>query len=104
LLPLDPGSEAELQEIGDTSLIEIVDRVRADPSGQKEPRHNYTRKFRNPGKYANVGDRQVFELRPSKWRGLFVIAKGSETEGIFFIPVKGRRFMTLGYCPWHKGK
>jgi hypothetical protein len=103
LLPLDLGSEAELQEIGDASLIEIVDRVRADPSGRKEPQHPYTRKFRNPGKYANVGDRNVFEFKPSKWRGLFVIAAG-ENEGLFFVPIKGKRFMTLGECPWHKGK
>ena len=103
MLPLDPGSEAELQEIGDVSLIEIIDRIRADPSGQKEPRHNYTRKFRNPGKYVNVGDRDVFEFKPSKWRGLFVIAKG-KNEGLFFVPIKGKRFMPLGECPWHKGK
>jgi hypothetical protein len=104
LLELDPASEAELTEIDDEALALAVRRVCADPSGQREPRHNYARRFRNASKHVNVGDRDVWEFKTSKWRGLFVIAKGSDRQGISFVPVKRRRFMTLGECPWHKGK
>jgi hypothetical protein len=104
LLELDPASKAELEEIGSQALKDIVDRVRADPSGQREPRHSYTRKFRNASKYTSVEGRDIMEFCPSKWRGLFFIAAGKKTGGIFFVPHKGKRFMTLNECPWHKGK
>ncbi len=104
MLPLDPGSEAELETIGDESLKRAVLRVCADPSGQREPRHNYARRFRNAAQFIDVGGRDVWEFKTSKWRGLFVIAKGARSDGIYFIPVKGSRFMTLATCPWHKGK
>lgn len=104
MLDLDPASEAELQEIGDAALIRAVERVRSDPGGQREPRHRYTCRFHNTTKYVNTGGRDLWEFRPSKWRGLFVIAKGPNREGIIFLPVKGKRFMTLRECPWHKGR
>jgi hypothetical protein len=104
LLELDPASQAELEAIGDESLNRIVARVCADPSGQLEPRHSYTRKFRNASKYSKMGDRDVWEFCPSKWRGLFVIAAGRRSGRIYFLPIKGTRFMTLSRCPWHKGK
>ena len=104
MLELDPASEAELTEIDDEALALAVERVCADPSGQREPGHNYARRFRNASKYVNVGDRDVWEFKTSKYRGLFSIAKGSDHRGIFFIPVKGKRFMTMAECPWHKGK
>lgn len=105
MLDLDPASAEELAKIGDKALTKAVERVRADPSGQLEPKHRYTERFKNASKYANVGKRDVREFKPSKWRGLFVVTKGpSGKQGIFFIAVKGRRFMTLGECPWHKGK
>jgi hypothetical protein len=43
-------------------------------------------------------------VRPEQWRGLVFIAAGKKKCGIFFIPYKGKRFMTLGECPWDKGK
>jgi hypothetical protein len=104
VLALDPASEKELDDIGDDVLKDAVDRVRTDPSGQREPRHKYANKFRNANRYVNVGGRDIWEFKTSKYRGLFTIAKGSKGDGIFFIPVKGTRFMTLGVCPWHKGK
>lgn len=104
LLALDPGSERELNAIGDNSLRDAVDRVRIDPSGQREPRHKYANRFRNASKYVDAGGRDIWEFKTSRYRGLFAIAKGSNGDGIFFFPVKGARFMTLGKCPWHKGK
>jgi hypothetical protein len=104
LFELDPASQAELDAIGDDALNRIVARVCADPSGQREPRHSYTRKFRNASKYANVGNRDVWEFCPSKWRAMFVLAAGKQGNRLYFLPVKGTRFMTPGACPWHKGK
>lgn len=104
MLPLDAGSQAELQKIGDANLTRAVARVCADPSGQREPRHSFTRRFRNTSKYVDTKGRDVWEFKTAKWRGLFFIAKGKKGEGIFFMRVKGTRFMTLGDCPWHKGK
>ena len=103
MLELDPASEAELAELDDDALRRAVERVCADPSGQREPKHSYTRRFRNTTKYVDTRGRDLWEFKTSKYRGLFFIAKGKR-EGIFFVPVKGRRFMSLGECPWHKGK
>lgn len=104
MLELDPDSAAELATIGDAALRRIVERVLADPTGQREPRHNYTRKFRNASRYAKVGNREAWEFCPSKWRGLFVIATRGRAQRLYFLPVKGKRFMSLGECPWHKGR
>jgi hypothetical protein len=102
VLQLDPDSEAELEAIGDDGLREKVARVCADPSGQRQPRHNYTRRFRNAKKYVKSGGRDVWEFKPSGWRGLFVIAKKDDkAKGIFFLPVNGKRFMSMSKCPWH---
>jgi hypothetical protein len=86
LLELDPASQAELDAIGDEGLKRIVARVCADPSGERQPRHSYTRKFRNAAKYARVGDRDAWEFCPSKWRGLFVIAPGKRGNRLYFLP------------------
>ena len=104
MLDLDPASEAELATLNDPQLTKAVARVCEDPSGRREPRHNYTRRFRNPSRYLKTGEREVWEFRTSKYRALFVIAKGKSESRIFFLPVRGIRFMTLGDCPWHKGK
>jgi hypothetical protein len=104
LLELDPASEAELTEIDNEALTLAVQRVCDDPSGQREPRHSHVRRFRNTTKYVDTGGRDLWEFKTSKWRGLFLIAKGTDHQGIMFVRVKGKRFMTLGECPWHKGK
>jgi hypothetical protein len=104
LLELDPASKAELEAIGNKALARIVARVCADPTGQHEPRHSYARKFRNASRYVAIGDRDVWEFCPSKWRGLFVLATGKDGGRIYFLPIKDKRFMSLGVCPWHKGK
>lgn len=104
MLDLDPASEAELKKVDDAALTRAVERVRADPSGRREPGHRYTCRFHNTTKYVDTGGRDLWEFRPSKWRGLFVIVKGASTQGVMFLPVKGKRFMTLSECPWHKGK
>ena len=104
LLELDPASEDELAELDDSQLAQAVQRVCHDPSGRREPRHNYTSRFRNPSRYVKTGDRDVWEFKTSKYRGLFVIAEGETARRLYFLPVKGKRFMSLGECPWHKGK
>ena len=103
MFQLDPDSRNELEEIGDDNLRAAVERVLRDPSGQREPRHNYTRRFRNPSRYVRVArDETVYEFKPSRWRGLFVTAEGeSGKRGLFFIPIRRRRFWTMSDCPWH---
>lgn len=102
MLRLDPDSEAELERIGDKGLERALNLVRADPSGRGTPGHRYTRKFRNPARYVDARGRDVWEFKPSRWRGLFLIAsKEGEDVGMFFLPVKGKRFWTVKECPWH---
>jgi hypothetical protein len=93
-----------LTAIDDEALTRAVDRVRIDPSGQREPRHRYTRRFHSTTRYVNAGGRDLWEFRTGKWRGLFVLVEGKSGRGLFFVPIKGTRFMTLAECPWHKGK
>ncbi|MGK2936926.1 MAG: hypothetical protein ACSLFR_03840 [Solirubrobacteraceae bacterium] len=102
MLPLDPASRAELDAIGDEHLTRAVERVLADPSGRREPRHNYTRLFRNPRAYVSVrsGER-VWEFRTNHWRALFVLVDRDGRSGIFFVPIRGKRFLTMGEAPWH---
>lgn len=81
-------------------LREVVQRVCENPSGQGNPGHPYTRKFKSPERY--VGKKlpagmNVWEFKPNQYRGLFVI-KG---ELIAFLPVRGKRFMTIEECAWH---
>jgi hypothetical protein len=101
-LLLDPDSRAELGALGDEHLVQIIDRILDDPSGRRQPLHNYTRLFRNPRRYVRVArDERVWELRTSSWRGLFVLIGLPEGRGIFFIPVRDKRFWTMSECPWH---
>jgi hypothetical protein len=83
------------------ALREVVRRVCADPSGRREPRHNYVRgPFRNAERY--LGRRmpagtKVWELKTNHVRGLFI----TDHPYIAFLPVRGKRFMTADEAPWH---
>ena len=107
MFALDPASQAELDEIDDDQLRRAVDRVLADPSGRRQPQHNYTRRFRNPRRYVKVAKSDaVWEFKPSRWRGLFVTAERTGGDGathrlLVFVQVKGRRFWSMADCPWH---
>lgn len=109
---LDPESAEELSQLCETlgkpgeQLRRAVARVCADPSGQRNPRHSYTKTFHSPWRYVNVGKKvKVMEFTTSRWRGLFQLAE-AEKDGtihrlLVFIPIKGRRFFTVKDCPWH---
>jgi hypothetical protein len=104
LFQLDPDSRAELDELDDEALATIVERVLADPSGRREPQHNYTRRFQNAKRYVKglAKDEKVWELKPNHWRALFVTLETDDgRKGLFFLPVKGTRFWTMSDCPWH---
>ena len=109
---LDPASAEELDELckrlGKTAehLRKAVERVCENPSGQREPRHHYTKKFHSPHRYAG-GSKQakVMEFTTNHWRGLFRLVareKNGETHRLLvFIPIKGQRFFPIDDCPWH---
>jgi hypothetical protein len=106
LLRLSPESEKELEafsaglQSGEVnSLRRYIERVCADPSGMREPRHNYTRRFANPEKYAGRLPRniKVFEFRPPGFRGLYI----TDDPYLIFLKVRGKRFRTADDCPWH---
>lgn len=109
---LDPESAEELsaicEEFGKAGrqLRQAVERVCENPSGQRNPRHRYTKKFHNPWHYAE-GTKQdkVIEFTTNQWRGLFRLLE-TEKDGkthrmLAFIPLKGRRFFPVKDCPWH---
>jgi hypothetical protein len=99
---LDPESQAELDALDDDSLTQIVDRVRTDPSGQRQPKHHYTRKFQNPQQYLKVPAKtRVWELRTNHYRALMTTVEHNGRHGLWFFPIKGKRFWTLSECPWH---
>lgn len=99
---LDPGSEEELARIDAPQLTRAVRRVQADPGGRGQPGHPYTRKFQNPRAYVDVRrGEKVWEFSTNHYRALFVTFATEGKRGIFFIPVRGRRFWTMGECPWH---
>jgi hypothetical protein len=109
---LDPESEAELERLCEMlgkageQLRRAVERVCENPSGQRNPRHRYTKKFQSPHRYVNVSKgAKVMEFTTNQWRGLFQLVE-VEKEGkihrlVAFVPVSGRRFFTKDDCPWH---
>lgn len=114
MFELDPESRAELDEfctgLSDsqaTYLRAVIDRVCADPSGRRQPRHSFTRPFQNPQAYVpNLpSDLKVWELKTNRYRGLFVTAevevKGVTHRRLAFVSVGGRRFMLAAEAPWH---
>lgn len=102
MFELDPDSVAELKEIGDQNLSSAVERVLADPSGRREPRHSHTRRFLNPRRYVRVArDERVWEFKTNHWRALFITVDGKNGRGVFFVSVKGKRFWSMSDCPWH---
>lgn len=109
---LDPESAEELdalcEKLGDAGdqLRQSVLRVCENPSGQREPRHHFTKKFHSPRRYAGGQKKaKVVEFTTNQWRGLFRLVehkKDGETHRLLvFIPIKGRRFFPVDDCPWH---
>jgi hypothetical protein len=102
LFELDPQSEAELEKIGDPNLRRAVERVLADPAGQREPRHNHTRRFLNPRRYVKIGSNErVWEFKTNHWRALFITVEHEGHRLLVFVPVKKRGFWSMSDCPWH---
>jgi hypothetical protein len=107
LLRLSPESEKELEAFsarlrpGDAkSLKRSIERVCADPSGMREPRHHFTRRFVDYETYTGKRlprDIKVYEFRPPGFRGLYII----DRPYMIFLKVRGRRFRTADDCPWH---
>jgi hypothetical protein len=112
LFELDPASAQALDEFcatlsgsQATYLKDVVLRVCEDPSGRRQPTHNFTREFKNPGKYAAVPQgAKVWELKTNRYRGLFITAEvekdGVTHRRLFFLPVGGQRLMLTGDVPW----
>lgn len=109
---LDPESAAELDqlctELGKPGqqLRAAVNRVCANPSGQRDPRHRFTKKFHSADRYVSVAKgAKVMEFTTNQWRGLFQLVEIEKDEVshrlLVFIPVHGRRFFTVKDCPWH---
>lgn len=87
-------------------LRDAVERVCENPSGQRNPRHRFTKKFHNPSRQVNVSKgAKVMEFTTNQWRGLFELVeveKGKVTHRlIVFIPIHGKRFFSVKDCPWH---
>lgn len=106
MLELSPASRqglddfcSSLSEQEASSLREIIRRVCADPSGQREPRHNYTRRFKNPQKYVRKLPTAVtvWEFKPPRYRGLFLV----DPPHLVFLKIRGAHFTTADRCPWH---
>lgn len=109
---LDRESAEELAQLCETlgkqgeKLRADVERVCANPSGQQNPRHRFTKKFHSAHRTVSVAKgAKVMEFTTNQWRGLFQLVefeKGGTTHRLLvFIPIKGRRFFTLDNCPWH---
>ena len=109
MFKLSPDSQAALdafcESLGDNqarALRGAIDRVRADPSGRRNPQHHYTQKFRDPAKYLGrklPKGTNVWEFKPSRYRALFLT--DSESGNMVFLAVRGQRFFTADDCPWH---
>jgi hypothetical protein len=78
-----------------------IDQVLADPSGQREPKHRFTRPFRVSGKVAFLPKGQrAFEFKTNRCRAVFLV--DSDARELQFIQVAKRmRFLTPSECPWH---
>ena len=109
---LDPESAEELDNLckqlgaSGVNLRQAVDRVCENPSGQREPRHHYTKKFHSPRRYAGGSkSAKVIEFNTNHWRGLFRLVEhekdGATHRLVVFIPIKGRRLFPVDDCPWH---
>lgn len=107
---LDDESAAELAALGDDASVDAlraaIDRICADPSGRRNPQHHFTKKFHKARKYVKIpAEMSAWELTHSKWRGVFVIVeteKGGETHRLIaFVPIRGKRFLTVQDAPWH---
>ena len=109
---LDPESAAELQrlceELGKPAeqLRAAVERVCANPSGQRNPRHHFTKKFHSAHRYVPVAKgATVMEFTTNQWRGLFQLVEFEKDEIVHrllvFIPIRGQRFLSVKECPWH---
>lgn len=89
-------SQAEL-------LKRQVEQVCTDPGGRRDPTHRLTRPFHPTGKLSFLPKGQkAFEFVANHCRGIFLV--DNEARVLTFIPVKGRRFLSMTECPWHKGK
>lgn len=77
-----------------------VERVCQDPSGKREPRHNYTRPFRASGKLRFLPKGQkAFEFKTNHCRGLFLV--DTEVRQLEFLSMgKLGRFFLPGNAPW----
>lgn len=109
---LDPESAEELDQLGKAlgnpakQLKRAVERVCENPSGQRQPRHSFTKKFHSAHRYVPVGKgAKVMEFTTNQWRGLFQLAEvekdGTIHRLLVFIPIQGRRFFPVKDCPWH---
>ena len=109
---LDPESAEELdrlcEQLGNPgkNLRRAVERVCSNPSGQREPRHHYTKKFHNPRKYANDEKQaKIIEFATNHWRGLFRLEEhqkdGKTHRFLVFLRIDGRRFFPIDGAPWH---
>lgn len=109
---LDPESAGELDQLCETlgkpgeKLRGDVERVCANPSGQQDPRHRFTKKFHSAHRFVNVAKgAKVMEFTTNQWRGLFQLVEikkdGVTHRLLVFIPIKGRRFFSADDCPWH---
>jgi len=109
---LDPESAEELDHLCETlgkpgeKLRQDVERVCENPSGQRNPRHRFTKKFHSAHRYVQVSKgAKVMEFTTNQWRGLFQLVeveKGGTVHSLLvFIPVKGQRFFSADDCPWH---
>jgi hypothetical protein len=80
-----------------------VEQVCADPSGRREPIHRFTRPFRPGGKLSGLPKGQkAFEFVTNHCRGLFLIDE--QARELTFLPIKGKRFLSMADWPLHKGK
>jgi hypothetical protein len=109
---LDPESAEELDQLckaqgkAADKLRQDVARVCENPSGQRDPRHRFTKKFHSAHRYVNVAKgAKVMEFNTNQWRALFQLVevkKGKTTHRlVVFIPIKGQRFYSADSCPWH---
>jgi hypothetical protein len=80
-----------------------VEQVCTDPGGKREPTHRLTRPFHPGGKLSILPkDQKAFEFVTNHCRALFLI--DNKARVLTFVAIKGKRFMSMAECPWHKGK
>ena len=99
-------NSARVSAFARSSTRRAVERVCENPSGQRNPRHRFTKKFHNASRYVTVAkDAKVMEFTTNQWRGLFQLVEikedGETHRLLVFIPIGGQRFFTVKDCPWH---